>query len=141
VLGRTLNDSAGKALGKDKDDKVVAEQAAKFRFEDVDIRSPQKLDAARDVFRRFWPKVEAAIDEKERRINGLKRGDELPSGVLQMVKVYMATKRIISVGDKMAGRHGNKGVISKIMPVADMPFLEDGTPLEILLNPLAFPAV
>src|SRR5690606_31211092 len=62
------------------------------------------------------------------------------SGVLQMVKVYTATKRKISVGDKMAGRHGNKGVISKIMPVEDMPFLADGTPLQILLNPLGVPS-
>ncbi len=70
----------------------------------------------------------------------MKRGDELPSGVQQMVKVYVATKRQISVGDKMAGRHGNKGVISKILPVEDMPFLADGTPVDILLNPLGVPS-
>jgi len=64
----------------------------------------------------------------------------LPSGVLQMVKVYIATKRVISVGDKMAGRHGNKGVIAKILPEEDMPFLEDGTAVEILLNPLGVPS-
>ena len=70
----------------------------------------------------------------------MKRGDELRSGVLQMVKVYIATKRVISVGDKMAGRHGNKGVISKILPEEDMPFLADGTPVQILLNPLGVPS-
>jgi len=70
----------------------------------------------------------------------MKRGDELRTGVLQMVKVYIATKRVISVGDKMAGRHGNKGVISKVLPVEDMPFLPDGTPLQILLNPLGVPS-
>ena len=70
----------------------------------------------------------------------MKRGDELRSGVLQMVKVYIATKRVISVGDKMAGRHGNKGVISKILPSEDMPFLADGTPVQILLNPLGVPS-
>jgi DNA-directed RNA polymerase subunit beta len=70
----------------------------------------------------------------------LKRGDELPSGVLQMVKVYIATKRVISVGDKMAGRHGNKGVISKVLPEEDMPYLADGTPVDILLNPLGVPS-
>src|SRR5205823_9116879 len=75
-----------------------------------------------------------------RKLNSLKRGDELPSGVQQMVKVYVATKRQISVGDKMAGRHGNKGVISKILPVEDMPFLDDGTPVDILLNPLGVPS-
>jgi hypothetical protein len=61
----------------------------------------------------------------------MKRGDELPSGVLEMVKVYVATKRTLSVGDKMAGRHGNKGVIARIVPEEDMPFLEDGTPVDI----------
>jgi DNA-directed RNA polymerase subunit beta len=70
----------------------------------------------------------------------MKRGDELRSGVLQMVKVYIATKRVISIGDKMAGRHGNKGVISKILPVEDMPFLPDGTPIQIMLNPLGVPS-
>ena len=70
----------------------------------------------------------------------MKRGDELRSGVLQMVKVYVAAKRVISVGDKMAGRHGNKGVIAKILPEEDMPFLADGTPLQILLNPLGVPS-
>ena len=70
----------------------------------------------------------------------MKRGDELRSGVLQMVKVYVAAKRVISVGDKMAGRHGNKGVISKVLPKEDMPFLADGTPIQILLNPLGVPS-
>ena len=70
----------------------------------------------------------------------MKRGDELRSGVLQMVKVYVAAKRVISVGDKMAGRHGNKGVIAKILPEEDMPFLADGTPVQILLNPLGVPS-
>ncbi|MCL4108576.1 UNVERIFIED_CONTAM: hypothetical protein GTU68_022878 [Idotea baltica] len=69
-----------------------------------------------------------------------RRGDELPSGVLQMVKVYVASKRQISVGDKMAGRHGNKGVISKVLPIEDMPYLEDGTPVDIILNPLGVPS-
>ena len=94
----------------------------------------------REVVRKHAPLIEALKDEKERRINSLKRGDELPSGVLQMVKVYIATKRVISVGDKMAGRHGNKGVIAKILPEEDMPFLEDGTAVEILLNPLGVPS-
>ncbi|MBX3356054.1 MAG: hypothetical protein KF724_10215 [Phycisphaeraceae bacterium] len=70
----------------------------------------------------------------------MKRGDELPSGVLEMVKVYLATKRRLSVGDKMAGRHGNKGVIARIVPEEDMPFLEDGTPVDVLLNPLGVPS-
>ncbi|HUP78053.1 MAG TPA: DNA-directed RNA polymerase subunit beta, partial [Pirellula sp.] len=81
-----------------------------------------------------------ALDIRDRQLNSMKRGDELRSGVLQMVKVYIATKRVISVGDKMAGRHGNKGVISKVLPVEDMPFLPDGTPLQIMLNPLGVPS-
>ena len=67
-------------------------------------------------------------------------GDELPPGVNQLVRVYVAQKRKISVGDKMAGRHGNKGVISRVLPEEDMPFLPDGTPLEICLNPLGVPS-
>jgi DNA-directed RNA polymerase subunit beta len=73
-------------------------------------------------------------------VNRLSRGDELPTGVLELVKVFVATKRTLEVGDKMAGRHGNKGVISVILPEEDMPFLEDGSALEILLNPLGVPS-
>jgi DNA-directed RNA polymerase subunit beta len=85
-----------------------------------------------------------AIDDaeavKNKLVNRLSRGDELPTGVLELVKVYIATRRNLSVGDKMAGRHGNKGVISRILPVEDMPFLEDGTPVELVLNPLGVPS-
>ena len=66
----------------------------------------------------------------------LKKGDELPPGVIKMVKVYVAIKRKLQVGDKFAGRHGNKGVISRILPVEDMPYLADGTPVDMVLNPL-----
>jgi DNA-directed RNA polymerase subunit beta len=89
---------------------------------------------------RFWPRIEGLAEERDRKIAQLKRGDELPSGVLEMVKVYVATKRRLAVGDKMAGRHGNKGVIARIMPEEDMPFLEDGTPVDICLNPLGVPS-
>ncbi len=78
--------------------------------------------------------------QKERRVGKVKRGDELPTGVLELVKVYVAVKRKLSVGDKMAGRHGNKGVVSRILPEEDMPFLEDGTPVEMILNPLGVPS-
>jgi DNA-directed RNA polymerase subunit beta len=88
----------------------------------------------------FQSKIEAREAEKNKIVNRLSRGDELPTGVLEMVKVYVATKRNLSVGDKMAGRHGNKGVISKIMRVEDMPYLEDGTPVDIVLNPLGVPS-
>ncbi len=74
------------------------------------------------------------------KIARIKKGDELPPGVIKMVKVYVAIKRKIAVGDKMAGRHGNKGVISRLLPVEDMPYLEDGTPVDIVLNPLGVPS-
>lgn len=77
---------------------------------------------------------------KEEDINKLKRRDPLPSGVIKMVKVYISTKRIVSVGDKLAGRHGNKGVVSTIVPREDMPYLDDGTPVDIILNPLGVPS-
>ena len=76
----------------------------------------------------------------EERISKLRRGDELPPGVIKLVKVYVAMKRKLSVGDKMAGRHGNKGVIARILPDEDMPYLPDGTPVEIILNPLGVPS-
>jgi DNA-directed RNA polymerase subunit beta len=76
----------------------------------------------------------------EEKIEKLKRGDELPPGVIKMVKVHLAVKRKLSVGDKMAGRHGNKGVLSRILPAEDMPYMEDGTPVDIVLNPLGVPS-
>ncbi|MBI3825482.1 MAG: DNA-directed RNA polymerase subunit beta [Candidatus Rokubacteria bacterium] len=76
----------------------------------------------------------------DERIGRLRRGDDLPPGVIKMVKVYVAVKRKLSVGDKMAGRHGNKGVVSKVLPEEDMPYLPDGTPVEIVLNPLGVPS-
>jgi DNA-directed RNA polymerase subunit beta len=137
VLKDTISN---KTLGQDKDDKVVMEQARAFKLEHLDIRSPEKMEKAQDSFGRHKERLDFLFDELERKINSLKRGDELPSGVQQMVKIYIATKRVISVGDKMAGRHGNKGVISKILPTEDMPFLSDGTPVDILLNPLGVPS-
>jgi DNA-directed RNA polymerase subunit beta len=78
--------------------------------------------------------------EREKEINKIRKGDELPPGVIRLVKVYIAKKRKISVGDKMAGRHGNKGVVSRIVPVEDLPYLSDGTPVDIVLNPLGVPS-
>jgi DNA-directed RNA polymerase subunit beta len=91
-------------------------------------------------FREYADKIEEHENEKNKVVNRLSRGDELPTGVLELVKVYIATRRNLSVGDKMAGRHGNKGVISRVLPIEDMPFLEDGTPVEIVLNPLGVPS-
>ncbi len=132
--------NTGKVLGSDKEDKIVAEQARAFRLENLDIRSPEHLKKAKKIHERHWERIQFFIDEQERKLHSLSRGDELPSGVQQMVKVYVATKRVISVGDKMAGRHGNKGVISKVLAEEDMPYLKDGTPVDILLNPLGVPS-
>ncbi|HEV3257244.1 MAG TPA: DNA-directed RNA polymerase subunit beta, partial [Gemmataceae bacterium] len=138
---KELKDPAtGKTLAHDKDDKAVVEQAVAFRVGDLDIRSPERQKHSAEVYHRHHERIQFLLDEKERRLNSLKRGDELQSGVQQMVKVYVATKRQISVGDKMAGRHGNKGVISKILPEEDMPYLADGMPVDILLNPLGGPS-
>ncbi len=92
------------------------------------------------IHHQFRQRITAVEQEKQRKLAHMKRGDELPSGVLEMVKVYLATKRQLSVGDKMAGRHGNKGVIARIVPEEEMPFLEDGTAVDILLNPLGVPS-
>src|SRR5690606_27149289 len=87
---------------------------------------------------------EGSIDELNKRfenkVDKLQRGDELPPGVMKMAKVFVAVKRKLQPGDKMAGRHGNKGVISKIVPIEDTPYLEDGTAVDIVLNPLGVPS-
>jgi DNA-directed RNA polymerase subunit beta len=103
-----------------KDDKAQAE---------IEAINKQYEDAKKSLERRFVDKVDK-----------LQRGDELPPGVMKMVKVFVAVKRKIQPGDKMAGRHGNKGVVSMIVPVEDMPFLEDGTHVDVVLNPLGVPS-
>jgi DNA-directed RNA polymerase subunit beta len=118
---------------------VVLEQIENFDLKWIK-GSKEVREKAELLYRQFWPRVQANRKEKERKIGHMKRGDELPTGVLEMVKVYLATKRQLSVGDKMAGRHGNKGVIARIVPEEEMPFMEDGTPVDFLLNPLGVPS-
>jgi DNA-directed RNA polymerase subunit beta len=125
-------------VGKSENPDVILEQIETFSVKWV--KPAAKRDEAEVVYGRYWPRILEISAECERRLGHMKRGDELPSGVLEMVKVYVVTKRTLSVGDKMAGRHGNKGVIAKIMPEEDMPFLEDGTPVDIVLNPLGVPS-
>src|SRR5437868_13091932 len=96
---------------------------------DIEALKKQMDDAVAELTSPFESKVEK-----------LQRGDELPPGVMKQVKVFVAVKRKLQPGDKMAGRHGNKGVISRIMPIEDMPYLEDGTPVVIMLNPLGVPS-
>ncbi|WP_374765239.1 DNA-directed RNA polymerase subunit beta [Yunchengibacter salinarum] len=95
------------------------------------------IEALRKQFEESKASLQRRFDEK---IEKLQRGDELPPGVMKMVKVFVAVKRKLQPGDKMAGRHGNKGVISRILPVEDMPHLEDGTPVDVVLNPLGVPS-
>ncbi len=140
VLGRTITDEDGTPLVKEQDVKFIAEQATRFNISWLNIRSSQRQADIEKIYKTHCDAIELAVDERDRKLNSMKRGDELRSGVLQMVKVYIATKRVISTGDKMAGRHGNKGVIARILPQEDMPFLEDGTPVQIMLNPLGVPS-
>ena len=118
---------------------VILEQVRTFDLKWIKGSKETKGEVEK-LHRQFWPRIAAVIAEKGRKTAHMKRGDELPSGVLEMVKVYVATKRALSIGDKMAGRHGNKGVIARIVPEADMPFMEDGTPVDVLLNPLGVPS-
>ncbi|MCP4770315.1 MAG: DNA-directed RNA polymerase subunit beta [Planctomycetes bacterium] len=101
---------------------------------------PSRRAKAEDLMRAHMNRIEDKEAWKIKMSSRLSRGDDLPNGVLEMVKIYIATKRNLSVGDKMAGRHGNKGVISKILPEEDMPYLDDGTPVDIILNPLGVPS-
>jgi DNA-directed RNA polymerase subunit beta len=133
-----VDSSTRQKVGASTDDEVIYEQIDNFNIKWV--RPASLRDDVQKIVDKFWAKIIEIQEEKKHRIETLKHGDELPSGVLQMVKVYVAIKRTLSIGDKMAGRHGNKGVIAKIMPEEDMPFLEDGTSLDILLNPLGVPS-
>jgi DNA-directed RNA polymerase subunit beta len=98
------------------------------------------LDTVEEVYNKTDSHIEVLHQVNEERIALLQKGDELPPGVIKMVKVFVAMKRKLQVGDKMAGRHGNKGVISRILPEEDMPYMPDGTPVEIVLNPLGVPS-
>ncbi|MCD4831469.1 MAG: DNA-directed RNA polymerase subunit beta [Anaerohalosphaeraceae bacterium] len=146
---------------------MIDEIAEKFEIAIVDPTTKQKVGASEDSdvileqienFAISWikpaglrgdvskivdvvmPKIAKVEENGKARLERMKHGDELPNGVLEMVKIYVATKRTLSIGDKMAGRHGNKGVIARIMPEEDMPFLEDGTSVDICLNPLGVPS-
>jgi DNA-directed RNA polymerase subunit beta len=133
-----VDPSTKQKAGVSPDDEVVYEQVEGF---DIKWVRPASLrEKVQEIIDEYMFKINELQEEKKRRVESLKHGDELPSGVLEMVKIYIATKRTLSIGDKMAGRHGNKGVIAKIMPEEDMPFLQDGTPLDILLNPLGVPS-
>jgi DNA-directed RNA polymerase subunit beta len=104
------------------------------------LSDPDEQKELEDVERRAKEQIEILQTLYDEKVGRLRRGDELPPGVIKLVKVYIAMKRKIQVGDKMAGRHGNKGVVSRVLPEEDMPYLPDGTPVEIVLNPLGVPS-
>lgn len=116
-----------------------------FRIDNLDVSndwtSSKKAQALlQHLYRNFKSRLSDIEERTKRNRNKIILGDELPTGVVKMAKVYIAKKKKLSVGDKMAGRHGNKGVVAKIVPRQDMPFLPDGTPVDIVLNPLGVPS-
>jgi DNA-directed RNA polymerase subunit beta len=140
---RLVSEDRGEVLlaKKKKITEEVLEEIPRERWADIGVEEDAGLKDRLSEFYRVSQDqigvVKALFDEK---ISRIRRGDELPPGVLKMVKVYIAMKRKLSVGDKMAGRHGNKGVISRILPEEDMPYTADGTPVDIVLNPLGVPS-
>jgi len=145
VLERILSVSTGDILVRAGTKGNPERLRDRINFDDVAYGSPVAKD--KRINDRFWAQFDLAtraIDrmrrEEEKEVEKITRGDELPPGVVRMVKVYVAKKRKLSVGDKMAGRHGNKGVVSKVLAEEDMPYLPDGTPVDIVLNPLGVPS-
>ncbi|HTL48126.1 MAG TPA: DNA-directed RNA polymerase subunit beta [Verrucomicrobiae bacterium] len=146
----------GKSLSEDLVDDILGEVLLKSghtitkadmkKLESCDWESirvddePELEESVRKIARVWGDEIDELIGERTREIDRIKKGDELPPGVIKKVVVYVCSKRKISVGDKMAGRHGNKGVIAKILPEEDMPYLPNGTSVEIILNPLGVPS-
>jgi DNA-directed RNA polymerase subunit beta len=129
--------SKGAELTRENIEKIRSRDLKRMRLKDKDARLNEQIDDIEEMTSRQIAVLEKITEEK---IGKLRKGDELPPGVIKLVKVYIAMKRKLSVGDKMAGRHGNKGVIARILPDEDMPYLPDGTPVEIVLNPLGVPS-
>ncbi len=118
----------------------VLEEVEAGGLEAIVLEDPEEMEYLEEIHRYRREQVEILQSIHEEKISRLKKGDELPPGVIKLVKVYVAIKRKLSVGDKMAGRHGNKGVISRVLPEEDMPYLPDGTPVDMVLNPLGVPS-
>ena len=143
--------SAG-TIKEDRSGKILISRGEKFtsdRLSKIPVKKWKELSVAKGkelkeevekIIKDYQEQVSLIKESFEGKIAKLKRGDELPPGVVKMVKVYVAVKRKLSVGDKMAGRHGNKGVVSRILPAEDMPYFADGTPVDIVLNPLGVPS-
>ena len=138
--GKVANGGPQKLAKGTKIDKAYLASVEKFHWFDIrpaDDEVASQLESIKNSLEQTRHSFDLAFEEKRKKLT---QGDELPAGVLKMVKVYLAVKRRLQPGDKMAGRHGNKGVVSKIVPVEDMPYMADGTPCDIVLNPLGVPS-
>ncbi len=124
-------------LDRDTIERISTRNLKRIKYADKDPRVNEQIDEIEEMTSRQIDVLKKIVNEKKEK---LAKGDELPPGVIKLVKVYIAMKRKLSVGDKMAGRHGNKGVIARVLPEEDMPYLDDGTPVEIVLNPLGVPS-
>jgi DNA-directed RNA polymerase subunit beta len=127
----------GAILDRETIERISTRNLKRIKYDNKDPRVNEQIDEIEEMTSRQIDVLRKIVNEK---ISKLQKGDELPPGVIKLVKVYIAMKRKLSVGDKMAGRHGNKGVIARILPDEDMPYLQDGTPVEIVLNPLGVPS-
>src|SRR5205823_12307881 len=127
----------GAVLDRDAIERISTRNLKRIKYADKDPRVNEQIDEIEEMTSRQIDVLKKIVNEKK---DKLTKGDELPPGVIKLVKAYIAMKRKLSVGDKMAGRHGNKGVIPRIVPEADMPCFPDGTPVEIVLNTLAVPS-
>ena len=140
LVGKIANGGPKKLPKGTKIAKSYLQETERNHWFDIRLANDQaaeQLEQLKDSIAQTREKFDRMFEEKRKKLTS---GDELPPGVQKMVKVYLAVKRRLQPGDKMAGRHGNKGVISKIVPVEDMPYMEDGTPLDIVLNPLGVPS-
>jgi DNA-directed RNA polymerase subunit beta len=120
-------------------DKLLAD-IAPSQWRQVTVKNDKRMSEIEGLKRHYKDAIDALTARFENKVEKLQRGDELPPGVMKMVKVFVAVKRKLQPGDKMAGRHGNKGVVSRIVPIQDMPYLDDGTPVDLVLNPLGVPS-
>jgi len=140
LSGKVVNGGPKKIAKGSKVTKEYLESVPRHDWFDIRLsneESAQQLEASKESLAKLREQFDAMFDLKKKKLT---QGDELPPGVQKMVKVYVAVKRRLQPGDKMAGRHGNKGVVSKIVPVEDMPYMADGTPVDIVLNPLGVPS-
>ncbi|KJS70038.1 MAG: DNA-directed RNA polymerase subunit beta [Comamonadaceae bacterium BICA1-1] len=140
LLGKAANGGPKRLAKGSTIDRAYLADVDKFHWFDIrpaDDQVAAQLESIKNALEATRHSFDLAFEEKRKKLT---QGDELPAGVLKMVKVYLAVKRRLQPGDKMAGRHGNKGVVSKITPVEDMPYLADGTPVDIVLNPLGVPS-